>query len=239
LGFGSRTASLSDSGEFFLDNTQAVPVARATYRSAMLAQPTEIPIPPDETRRERRRRLGIQRRITVRVVLFALLVAAVPTGAYFAIRWYAYDNWFLSIKKHEVVVQQGHAGGVLWFQPKIVDRTGTLTSQLLAADVAQVRSGVQEPSLQAAKRYVANLHGEYVRMQEAQRAASTTTTTSTLPGAPISPSATTTTAAVATATTTSTPTSSPGTTAVVSTATSTTSATTTPTTAVTTSTAAP
>jgi serine/threonine protein phosphatase PrpC len=246
LGFGGRSPSLRggdlDSGEFFLDNTQAVPVARATYRSAMLSQPTEVPIPADETRRERRRRLGIQRRITVRVVLFALLVAAVPTGAYFAIRWYAYDNWFLSIHKHEVVVQQGHTGGVLWFQPKVVDRTGTLTSQLLATDVAQIRAGVQEPSLQAAKRYVANLHGEYVRMQEAKRAAATTTTTSTPPpGAPISPSGATTTTAIPTTATTSTPTSSAGTTAVVSTATSTTTATSTPSTptsAVTTSTPA-
>ena len=35
--------------------------------------------------------------------------------------------------------------------------TGTSTSQLLPTDVTQIRAGVQEPSLPAAKRYVSNL----------------------------------------------------------------------------------
>ena len=103
--------------------------------------------PPDETRRQRRRRLGIQRRITFRVILFVLLVAAVSVGAYFAIRWYAYDNWYLAVQNNEIVVKQGHPGGVLWFHPRVVDRTRTTTSQLLPTDVAQIRAGVQEPSL--------------------------------------------------------------------------------------------
>jgi hypothetical protein len=121
------------------------------------------------------------------VVLFVLLVAAVPTGAYFAIRWYAYDNWYLSVQKKEIVVQQGHPGGVLWFHPRIVDHTGTTTSQLLPTDVAQIRAGVQEPSLLAATRYVANLHNEYVSVQDAKHPktnSTTTTTTTTVPGTP-------------------------------------------------------
>ena len=70
---------------------------RPTVRSAATASPALTPpAPPDESRRARRRRLGIQRRITFRVVLFILLVAAIPVGAFFAIRWYAYDNWFLA-----------------------------------------------------------------------------------------------------------------------------------------------
>jgi PPM family protein phosphatase len=170
-GDGPRT------GEFFLETTQAVPVSRATVRSAVQAPPVVAPPPPNESRGARRRRLGIQRRITVRVVLFVLLVAAIPTAAYFAIRWYAYDNWFLSVQKGEIVVQQGHPGGILWFHPRVVDRTGVTTSQLLSADVDQIRSGVQEPSLADAKHYVANLHGQYLRVQAAERAKSTTTTT--------------------------------------------------------------
>ena len=54
-------------------------------------RPSAAAAPPDETRRQRRRRLGIPRRITFRVILFILLVAGVPVGAYFAIRWYAYE----------------------------------------------------------------------------------------------------------------------------------------------------
>lgn len=183
LGFGSPTAPprVNGRGNAYPDTTQAVPVARATDRSAPPSARSEATVPPNETRRQRRRRLGIPRRITLRVLLFILLVAAVPTGAYYAIRWYAYDNWYLAVQKNEIVVQQGHPGGVLWFKPKVVDRTGTTTSQLLPTDVDQIRSGVQEPSLLAAKRYVTNLRNEYVSVQNAKQSNSTTTT---VPGSP-------------------------------------------------------
>jgi acetaldehyde dehydrogenase/alcohol dehydrogenase len=88
--------------------------------------------------------LGIPRRITVRVILFAFLIAAVPVGAFYAIRWYAYDNWYVAVQKQEIVVKQGRPGGVLWFHPRVVDNTRTTTSQLLPSDVAQIRAGVQE-----------------------------------------------------------------------------------------------
>ena len=195
LGFGSQTRSLRDDGlrtaEFFPDATQAVPVARSTDRSVPLAAASAAAAPPDETRRERRRRLGIQRRVTFRVILFILLVAGVFVGAYYAIRWYAYDNWYLSVQNNEIVVKQGQPGGVLWFHPRVVDRTGTTTSQLLPMDVAQIRAGVQEPSLLAAKRYVTNLHNEYVSVQDAKHHTTNSTTTTTVPGTP--PGVTTTT----------------------------------------------
>ena len=208
LGFGSQTRSLRGdglrTGEFFPNTTQAVPVSRATDRSVPSTVRSVAPAPPHENRRERRRRLGIPRRITLRVVLFILLIAAVPTGAYFAIRWYAYDNWYVSAQKQEIVVKQGRPGGVLWFHPRVVDVTSTTTSQVLPTDLAQIRAGVQEPSLLAAKRYVTNLHSEYVSVQNAKRAEtnSATTTTTTAPGA--SPTTTATTAA-ATATATTAP----------------------------------
>jgi serine/threonine protein phosphatase PrpC len=196
LGFGSQSRSLRGDGlrtaEFFPDATQAVPVARSTDRSVPLGASSAATAPPDETRRERRRRLGIQRRVTLRVILFTLLVAGVFAGAYFAIRWYAYDNWYLAVQNNEIVVKQGHPGGVLWFHPRVVDHTGTTTSQLLPMDVAQIRAGVQEPSLLAAKRYVTNLHNEYVSVQDAKHPkTNSTTTTTTVPGTP--PGVTTTT----------------------------------------------
>ena len=73
--------------------------------------------------RGRRRRLGIPRRITFRVVFFIILVVAIPVGAFYAVRWYAYDNWFLAIQNNQIVVKQGHPGGVLWFHPRVVDKT--------------------------------------------------------------------------------------------------------------------
>ena len=188
MGFGGQSTSLRGeglrTGEFFPDTTQAVPVARATDRSAVSPPPSVATPPPDETRRQRRRRLGIQRRVTLRVVLFILLIAAVPTGAYFAIRWYAYDNWYVAVQNQQIVVKRGHPGGVLWFHPRVVKETGVTTSQLLPTDVAQIRAGVQEPSLVAATRYVANLQNEYTSVQNAKHPPTTTTTTTTVPGAP-------------------------------------------------------
>jgi len=174
LGFGGRATSVGRTaprtGVFAPGGTQVIPVARATDRTAPPVVPRFEAPPPDESRRARRRRLGIPRRVTVRVVLFVLLVAAVPTAAFYAIRWYAYDNWYLSVRQDVIIVEQGHPGGVLWFQPKEADDSGITTSQLLPADVAEIRSGVQEPSLLAAERYINNLRSEYISAQEAENA---------------------------------------------------------------------
>jgi len=137
----------------------------------------------------------------VRVVLFLLLVAAVPTAAFYAIRWYAYDNWFLSIKNSEIVVLQGHPGGILWFHPKVVDHTHVTTSHVLSTGVTQIHSGVQEASLTAAKNYVRNLHDQYEAVEATKKArkpksansgtgTASGTTSSTVPGGTAPPTAT-------------------------------------------------
>jgi PPM family protein phosphatase len=164
-------------GEFFPDSTQAVPVARSTLRSAVRSPPTDDAAPPNESRGARRRRLGIPRRITFRVAFFVILLAAIPVGAFYAIRWYAYDNWFLSINKDQVVIKQGHPAGVLWFHPRIVHHTGLSTTQIPSSVLTQIRAGVEEPSLAAAQRYIKNLRGEITDA----RNATTTTTTTTVP----------------------------------------------------------
>lgn len=162
LGFGGDSSRLTSgdqgpqSGEHFLGNTQSAPIARSSVHAD--APPAPAPIPRNESRGARRRRLGIPRRITVRVVLFALLLAAIPVGAFFAVRWYAYDNWYPSAHGSAIVIEQGRSGGVLWFNPKVVNNTGVSTSEVLPLALAHIHAGVQEPSLDAAKKYVANAH---------------------------------------------------------------------------------
>jgi hypothetical protein len=151
------------SGEHFLGNTQTAPIARSSVRAD--APPAPAPIPRNESRGARRRRLGIPRRITVRVVLFALLLAAIPVGAFFAVRWYAYDNWYPSVHGSAIVIEQGRSGGVLWFNPKVVNNTGVSTSEVLPLALAHIHAGVQEPSLDAAKKYVANAHQAWLFQQ--------------------------------------------------------------------------
>jgi hypothetical protein len=191
LGFSGQTPELAveeaNSGEFFLGAPGAVPLARSTTRVPP-PRPTAAP-PADESRRARRRRLGIPRRITLRVVLFVLLVLAVPSAAFFAIRWYAYDNWYVAVSGNQIVIKQGHPGGVLWFQPKVVAKTGVSASAVLAPGLAEIKSGVQEPSLDDAKRFVANLHSQYVTQTAPPRVSTTTTapTTTTTLGPGVGP----------------------------------------------------
>jgi hypothetical protein len=172
LGFGDEPKTLAVEGprseEFFID--AAVPVARTSTRVALDSSPEPEEAPEKESRGARRRRLGIPRRVTFRVILFLLVVAAVPVAAYFVLRWYAYDNWTVTLQGNQVVIKQGQPGGVLWFHPRIVDRTPYTTKDIPSVSLAAVKAGVQEPSLSAARNYVNGLL--------AQVTPTTTTTTS-------------------------------------------------------------
>ena len=194
LGFGDEPATLAGEGphsdEFFMATATSVPVARSTTRVPPAPVPRREPT-ERESRGERRRRLGIPRRVTPRVIGFILLMAAVPVAAYYVLRWYAYDNWTVTLQGNQVVVKQGQVGGVLWFHPKVVYRpAGVTTTKIPFVAITAVRAGIQEPSLRAAKAYIGRL---------------TTTTTTTTPTTatqgnqsqaprPLAPSSTTTTA---------------------------------------------
>jgi PPM family protein phosphatase len=181
LGFGSETRTLGEEGprsdEFFA-GAGAVSVARTSTRVPLSEQ---APAQPDtstkrkekESRRERRRRLGIPRRITFRVLGFVLLVAAVPIAAYYVARWYAYDNWIVTLHGDNVVILQGQPGGVLWFHPRVVDRTGVKKDQLSTAAANALVFGVQKSSLHDA-RY-------WLRTVTTIATTTTTTTTTTVP----------------------------------------------------------
>ena len=172
LGFGgdsTRLGSGSDdpqSGEHFLGNTGGGPIARSTVRASSPRPPA--PVPANESRRARRRRLGIQRRVTVRVVLFTLLILAIPVAAFFVVRWYAYDNWYPAVQGNTIVIENGRSGGVLWFKPKVVDHPGVATSGVLPETLSAIRAGVQEPTLKKAQAYVYNAHRAYLYQKSAQ-----------------------------------------------------------------------
>jgi protein phosphatase len=180
LGFGSETRTLGEDGprsdEFFAGTAAsgAVSVARTSTRVPLAEQAPaadEAKRKEKETRRQRRRRLGVPRRVTFRVFGFVILVAAVPIAAYFVLRWYAYDNWIVTLRGDRVVILQGQQGGVLWFHPKVVDRTGVRKDQLSTAAANALAFGVQKPSLHDARTWVST----------ATTAPTTTTTTTTAP----------------------------------------------------------
>jgi protein phosphatase len=175
LGFGDEPKTLAVEGprseEFFID--AALPVARTSTRVPLESSQAPEVAPERESRGARRRRLGIPRRVTFRVILFVLLIAAVPVAAYFVLRWYAYDNWTVTLQGNQVVIKQGQPGGVLWFHPRIVDHTPYTTKDIPPVSLAAVKAGVQEPSLADAHNYVNGLVAHVTP---------TTTTTTTAAG---------------------------------------------------------
>ena len=157
----STTTAISDDVFVASPTTGAPRTAPPEYRRPVtVAQPLAKESPGD-----RRRRLGVPRRFTVRVVLFILLLLAVPAGAIAVVRWYALDNWYVAIDHGVLAVFQGRQGGFLGFEPKLLDLTKVTTSEVLPYRLPALRHTVDEPSLKAGEQYIANLHREFVAAQ--------------------------------------------------------------------------
>ena len=133
----------------------ALSAARLQAAELRRLQPTR----QDRRRRRRRRPAGVPRLITVRVVLFVIVLVGVVAAAYAAMRWYAMDEWYVSVDHGHLAVFQGRPGGFLWFHPQLVDETPVTTNEVLAYEVPHDRA---EPSLAVAERYVKDLHAQYL-----------------------------------------------------------------------------
>jgi PPM family protein phosphatase len=107
-------------------------------------------------RRERRIARG-RRLITYRTLLFIILVLAVLVGAFYAVRWYDTNSYFVGVDNNELVIYQGRIGGFLWYHPVAVDRTGVTTADVPPTYLNALMSGVEENSVASARSYVTNL----------------------------------------------------------------------------------
>jgi protein phosphatase len=107
-------------------------------------------------RRERRMARG-RRLITIRTLIFIILVAALVAGALFAVRWYDTNSYFVAVNNNELVIYQGRIGGFLWYHPQEVERTGVTTADVPFTYLIALNSGVEESSVAAARDYVSNL----------------------------------------------------------------------------------
>jgi protein phosphatase len=159
----------------------------------------QAPEQPAPTRRERRRakrrakRAARGRRlITVRTLLFVILFAAVLVGAYFAVRWYDTNSYFVRVDNNELVIYQGRIGGFLWYHPEEVERTRVTTADVPAIYLQSLQAGVPESSVAGAQLYVQNL--ETAKQCQSNPAAPTcSTSATTVPPTTSAPSTTTTT----------------------------------------------
>lgn len=106
------------------------------------------------------------RRITVRVLLFVVILAALVVGAFAVVRWYVDSSYFVKLHQGQVVIYQGRMGGFLGIEPKIVKRTGIAANSVPQSSSADVQNGVEEPSFLAARNYVCGIwQTEYVETQ--------------------------------------------------------------------------
>ena len=125
------------------------------------------------------------RRMTWRVVIFLIALLAVLGSAVYAVAWYARGAYYVGIDSEQVAIFRGRPGGMLWFDPTLVERKQQPTgAELLPAQRVELDAGHEVSSKAAADRYVNNLRQEV----EARRATNTT-----LPPATPSTSSTTTT----------------------------------------------
>ncbi len=138
------------------------------------------------------------RRLTIRVVLFLILVAAVGAGAWALIRFYAEGAYYVGLSDGQVVVYKGRPGGFLGFEPRVVDVSSLTGGDVLSYRLPELRAGVQESSRQAAVQFVANLRSEACAVHPTAQACtsggasgsgSTGSGVATVPGPGASPSA--------------------------------------------------
>jgi protein phosphatase len=121
--------------------------------------------------------------MTWRVGFFLLAVMAVLGVAVWAVAWYARSAYFVGLDGDQVAIFRGRPGGLLWFDPTLVERKAQPTgADLLPAQLTELQQGHEVASKKEADRYVNNLRQEV----DARRASlpppsttvpSTTTTT--------------------------------------------------------------
>jgi protein phosphatase len=121
------------------------------------------------------------RRITFRVVAFLVLLLVVLGAGVLAVWWYANSSYFVGLSRNRVVIYQGRTGGLLWFKPHVVQQTALTASEVPADRISNVRAGMGEPSLIAARRYVSNLEAERQALAGSAGPATASPATTTTP----------------------------------------------------------
>ena len=159
-------------------------VTETTSRDAAAGPPPEPPRRHRDTAgfRQPRARRSVGRAVG-RLLLFAIPILVIIGIAVFTIGWYARNSYFVGTEAGKVVVYRGRPGGMLFWDPTVVGRTGIARSHL----TDDFRQGVAEHK---------EFSSEAAAVAYVHRGVTTTTTTSTttsttLPGiAPVTPSPT-------------------------------------------------
>lgn len=129
---------------------------------------------------------------TLRVLAFFIVLAVILAGAVGVVYWYAQHSYYVGLRGNQVAIFQGRPGGLFGIKPKLVQLTDLTTATVVAVRIRDLTKGMKEPSIAAARRYVANLRQEYKSTVSAHThkkptASRTSTSTSTSPSGSTGP----------------------------------------------------
>ncbi|MGC8481082.1 MAG: SpoIIE family protein phosphatase, partial [Acidimicrobiales bacterium] len=114
--------------------------------------------------------------VTARTIGFFLLLAVIVAGAVGLVDLYASHAYFVGKNHGQVAIFKGRPGGILWFDPVVVERTSLSVDKLNPAQSLQISHDVTEPSLAAARTFVHNLSRVGAPTTSSVPTTSTTTT---------------------------------------------------------------
>lgn len=98
-----------------------------------------------------------ERRITLRVVAFVVILVVVFGGAAGAVGVYARGSYFVGLDEGRVAIFKGRPGGLLWFSPTVEELTPMTEASIPPARAASVAEGHQVATLAEARAYVRSL----------------------------------------------------------------------------------
>jgi protein phosphatase len=130
----------------------------------------------------------VQRRsvMTWRVMVFGLVFALIVAAAIGTIIYTGTNTYYVGFEDDTVVIFQGRPGGVLWLDPQLQERTDLTRDEVPDALVSEIEAGKEQPSLEAARQYVANIESQVGSASTTPP--TVTTSTSLASGGPTDPS---------------------------------------------------
>lgn len=143
-------------------------------------------------------RRRVPRLITVRTLIFVLLLGGVVYAAWDLVHWYVDNSYYVGLHDGKIAIFQGRRGGFLGIDPKVVATSDITETEVPSPYQGALSSGVEEPSRTAAYNYVCNMGNLVGDAQPLPAPAKCPTPTSGSPAATVPSSPTSTASAVGT-----------------------------------------